>query len=86
MEKLQLCIYFFPLFILGGETAGIIYFTVQSKRWGSYFSTYRMGEDARRGGIIFVIPFAVKPPLSFFHTTIQQNHCDPPEVLYSDTL
>jgi len=66
MEKLQLCIYFFPLFILGGETAGIIYFTVQSKRWSSYFSTYRMGEDARWGGIIFVIPFAVNPPPFFF--------------------
>ena len=53
MEKLQLCVYFLLLTILGGEIAGNTYFTVQSQRWSSYFSTHRMDDNARWGGRVF---------------------------------
>ena len=54
MEKLQLFVYFCFLILFGGETAGTTYFTVQSQRWSSYFSTHHMDEDARQGYRIFI--------------------------------
>ena len=54
MDKLQLFVYFCFLILFGGETAWTTYFTVQSQRWSSYFSTHHMDEDARWGHIIFV--------------------------------
>jgi len=72
MEKLQLCVYFLLLTILGGETAGTTYFTVQSQRWSSYFSTHRMDDDARWGGRVFVFLCysAVSSSISFITLAI----------------
>ena len=72
MEKLQLFVYFCFLILSGGETAGTTYFTVQSQRWNSYFSTHHMDEDARWGYRIFIFLCysAVTSSITFITLTV----------------
>jgi hypothetical protein len=54
MEDLLFAVYLVLLIIFGGDTAGTIYFAIQSQHWRSYFDTHHMAGDASWAYFIFI--------------------------------